>query len=125
MHLVYDIDLEPARNGRVLNLLAQVAHFVDAVVGGGVYFGNVKTAALGKRFANSAFTARRAVLRAFAIDCARENFGERGFTRSAGAAKEICVPDLIGFYLVFQYSYYMLLPNNLVKGRGAEGAVKR
>ena len=101
MDFVDDVHLFPARHGGILNFFAQVAHFVDAVVGGSVYFDNVHIGARGERPACGALAARRPVDGVFAVDGARKNFCKRGLARAAGAAEEIGVTYFIGVYLIF------------------------
>ena len=125
MHLVDDIHLAPASHGRVLHLFAQVAHFVDAVVGRRVYFDDIHIGWRREGAADGALAAGRAVAGVLAVYRTGEYFGERSLARAARTAEEIGMPDLARIYLVFENSDYVLLPDDFIEGRGAECAVKR
>ena len=123
VNFVHNVHLVLPRHGRILHLFAKVAHLVHAVVGSGVNLVDIQVFRTSERLTRRALSARRAVYGAFTVDCLRENFRNTRLTRSARAAKQICVPDTSAFDLVFQYRDDMFLPNDVRKALRSEGAV--
>ena len=129
--LVDDVDLEAAVDRREGDLVAQVAHVVDAAVGGGVHLDDVEGRAVGDGDAVAADAAgrgRRAVTGAVRAD-AVERLGEdaRG-ARLAGAARpreDVGVGDLVGLDRVAQGARDVVLSDELGEGLGAVLAVER
>ena len=114
MHFVDDVDFIAAGNGRILHLFPQIAHLVDAVVGGGVDLGDVEIGRVGERLARFALAAGRAAYGMLAVDGARENFGGARLSRAARPAKEVRVPHAPRFYLIRQNFDDMFLPHQFV-----------
>ena len=129
--LVHDVHLEAAVDRREGDLVAQVAHVVDAAVGGGVHLDDVQRRAVGDGDAVAADAARRgggAVPGAVGAD-AVERLGEdaRG-ARLPGAARpgeDVGVGDLVGLDRVAQGARDVVLSDELGEGLGAVLSVQR
>ena len=125
MHFVDDVHLIAHRHGRILHLFAQIAHFVDAVVGRGIYFGNVEIGRIGERLARLALSAGRTVYGRKAVDRLGKDLCRARLARAARAAEQIRVPDPARFDLVCENFYDMLLAHQPVQRGRAKGAVQR
>ena len=91
VNFVDDVHLVAAGRRAVLNVIDQVAHFADAVVGRAVDFHDVDADAVANFYTEIALVAgfRRRAL--FAIECLGEQAGGGGFTDAAGAGKQVGV----------------------------------
>ena len=123
MHFIDDIYFILSRNGRILHLLAQVAHLVDAVIGRRVDFYNVERT-IAQRAADGAPPARRTVDGMLAVHGAGEDTGNARFTRAARSRKEIRVPDGIRRDLVFENAHDVFLTHHIVELRRSEFSIK-
>ncbi len=99
VHLVDDVDLVLRQRRRVLDLLAQIANLVHAVVAGRVDLHHVHAVFGLKGAADLAFAAGVAVLGIQAVDGLGEHLGGAGLAGSAGAAEQIGVGDAAGGHL--------------------------
>ena len=82
---------------RIGDLLAKIAHLIDAAVGRGIDFENIQIVFACQRLAGGALPARLAVLRVFTVDGAGENARGGGFAGSACAVEEISMGDAARF----------------------------
>ena len=103
MHFVDDVHFILTRNGRILHFFAQITHFVYAIVGRSVNFGDVQIRGIFQGYASGAFPARRTVFGVVAIDCRGKNFRDTRFPRTARSAKQIGVSYPARIDLVFEY----------------------
>ena len=118
MHFVHDINFIFNRNGRKLNVIAQLANFVYAVVGRRVDFKHVDVRRVGKSLASGALAAWRTVYGVFAVNGFRENFGGGGFARAARSRKKIRMTDSARFNLIDERLNDMFLPISSSKRAG-------
>ena len=113
MHLIDDIHALFHFDRHKRHFFAQIADIVHAVVGSGVHFDDVIRAV--ERPARPAHATRVAVLRIFAIDSLRQNFGTGGFARAARAAEKIRVRNRAVHHFAAQNLGNMLLSDDIRK----------
>ena len=116
---VDDDDLEGAVGRGELDLVAQVAHLVHAVVRGPVDFQHIQRVA-GRDFAaHAAGTARRGGGTLLAIQRLGEDPRQRGLADAARPDEQIGVRDTAGLDRVLERSRDVLLTDHIIKPLGA------
>ena len=115
VYLVDDVDLVFGHRRGVLDLFAQIADLVHAVVGGGVDLDDVHAVFLLQLQAHIAFSAGVAVHGMQAVDGAGKHLGRGGLARAARAAEQIGVGHAPGLHLMAQRFYHGVLPDDLRK----------
>ncbi len=125
MDLVDDIDPVTALGRGILDLLADLADILDAVIGRGVDLHYVQRSAGGDVLAGAAFAAGTSVHRSLAVDGPGEYLGDAGLAGAAGPAEQIGMSDALRQYLIFQCLYNVVLPLYLIKRNRAPFAVQR
>ena len=115
MHFVDDVDFELPLGRRVPHVVAQLAHFIDAVVARAVDFQHIETVAAGDFLAVVAYAAR-AYGRPFdAIQRLRQDSRRRGFANAARPDKQIGVSQAVLFDRVFQRARDVRLADQIVE----------
>ena len=125
MHLVDNINLVFARNGRIFHLFAKVADFVDRAVACRVYLENIHIAGILQLQTRLATSARTAVYGTFAINRPRKNTGDGSLSRAPRSSKQIRVTDIARINLVDERPDDMRLSDNLVERIGTIFSVQR
>ncbi len=90
---VDDKDFVLVASGAVADVLAEFAHFVDAAIGGGVDFDDVRGVTGGDLGAGGALHAGGGSGSFFAIEAAGEDAGDSGFSCAALAGEDVAVGD--------------------------------
>ena len=124
MHFIDNINLILSLSGRVRYFIHNLTDIVHAVVGCRVDFDHVHGRPGGNRLTYGTFSAGTSVYGIFTIYRPCKNFGNRGFTGTTGARKQIGMSDTVCLNLVFQGRYNMLLPFDILEFRRAELSVK-
>ena len=115
MHLVDEIDFVTPFGRRIPNVLAQLAHVLDAVVACAVDFDHVETVAAGDLAAVIAHAAWRN-RRAFdAVERLCQNSCRRSFANSTRANKKIRVREPVLRHRIFQRARDVSLTDQIVK----------
>ena len=123
MHFIDNINLILSLSGRVRYFIHNFTDIVHAVVGRRVDFNHVHGCTGSNRLAYGTFSAGTSVYGIFTIHGPCKNFGNRSFTGTAGARKQIGMSDAVCLNLVFQGRYNMFLPFDILKFRRAELSV--
>ena len=119
MHLVHDIHPLPDLRGGIHRVIPQVPDVVHAIVGGGINFQHIHTAAGIDGPAGLAPVAGVAPLRMQAVHSLGQDFGAAGLAGAPGAGEEIGVAQLPGDDLGLQGLGHRQLAGHIVKGLGA------
>ena len=115
MHLVNEIDFVTPFGRRIPNVLAQLAHVLDAIVACAVDFDHVETIAAGDLAAVIAHAAWRN-RRAFdAVERLCQNSCRRSFANAARANKKIRVREPVLRHRIFQRARDVGLADQIVK----------
>ena len=93
VRFVDDEDFVAVARGTVADVLAQLAHFVDAAIGGRVDLDHVHRRSRGDLHATGAHAAGRGRGSFFAVQAARQNARDGGFAGAALARKNVAVRD--------------------------------
>ena len=125
MHLVDDVDAIAPALRRILDLLAQVADLIHAVVGRRVDLDDVQAVFRLQRLAGGARAAGLPALGPLAVDGPGEHLGRRGLARAAAAAEQIGVGDAAGLHLIAQRGDDVFLPDEVVEARGTPLTIER
>ena len=102
-----------------LNLVAQVAHLVHAVVRGPVDLQHIQRVASRDLAAHAAGVARRGRGALLAVQRFGENARQRGLADAARPDKQVGVRDASGFDRVLERARDMLLTDHIIKPLGA------
>ena len=116
MNLVDDVNPVFSLCRRVLDLFPDLPDIFHAVVGSGVDLHHVQGSAFQNRPAGRTLIARTPVLWMFTVDSPCKDFRDTGLTCSAGAAEQVSMSDSLGYYLILQCLYNMVLAFYAVKG---------
>ena len=93
MHFIHNIDFIAAELGRIFDGIAQIAHFIHAVVAGGVDFDDIEALLMIHPLAVGTFPAWITVDGMLAVNGFRQNFGGGCFSCSAGSAEQVRMRD--------------------------------
>ena len=118
MRFVDDENLIAVARRAVAHVFAQLAHFVDAAIGGRVDLDHVQGVAGGDFQATGAFAAGRGGGAFDAVQAARQNAGDGGFSGAALAGKDVAVGDALLRDGVFERGADVLLADQLRKRLG-------
>ena len=118
MDLVDNIYTAAHFRWRINRVLPQSSDVIDTVIGGGVYFQNVHTAAGIDAPAGGAAVAGVAVLQILAVDGFGQNFGTGGLTGTSGAGEQVGMAEPSRNQLIFQRLGDAPLPHYIVEGLG-------
>ena len=124
VHLVEEVDLPFEVAGGEGDLVAQLAHVVDAAVAGGVHLDEVEGGAAVDGLAGAAGVAGLTVGKVTAVDGLGEDAGGGGLAGAAGAGEEVRVGDLVGGEGVAKGRDDVVLTDHLVKATWAPLAVE-
>ena len=124
VYLVDDVHLVLRHRRGVLDLFAQVADLVHAVVGGGVDLDDVHAVFLLELQAHVALAAGVAVHGVQAVDGAGKHLGRGGLARAARAAEQVGVGHAPGFHLMAQRADDRVLADDLRKRLRPPGPVQ-
>ena len=125
MRLVEDVDLVASGDGRVGDLLAQLADVVDGVVGGRVHLDHVERGGAGDRHARVADAARRDRRSVDAVQAGREDLGHARLAGPAGADEQVRVVDLALLNGVGERAHDVLLADHVGERARAVATVER
>ena len=125
VHLVDDVDLVAPHGGRILDLLAQVANLVHAVVGGRVDLHHVQVVLPRQLAAGLAFAAGLAVLVVQAVDRPGQHLGGTGLAGAAAAAEQVGVRYAAAGDLVDQRGHDPVLTHDVGKALRPPLAIQR
>ena len=95
MNLVDDIDFIFGLARREDYFIRDPANVIDRIIGGRVDFQNIQKAPLIDAFTNFAGIAGVPLMGIQTIDGFGKNYGQRGFSCSAGAAEEVGMADIL------------------------------
>ena len=123
--LVDDVHLAAQRRGQVLDLLAEIAHLVDAAVAGGVDLQDIHRAAFDDLNACAAAVAGFAVLEVEAVDGARQDPGGRRLAGAPNPGEEVGVGQGVRADLVAQRCPDHVLADQVGEARRSIAAVQR
>ena len=121
VHFVEDIDFVARRDRRIADGVVDLAHVVDAVMGGGIHLDDVEMAAFHDRFAVDAehrhFDGRRGdrAVRQFVIERARQNARRRGLADAAHAGENPGLRNAAGLERVRDRTHHGVLADQIVE----------
>src|SRR5581483_82452 len=118
VRFVDDEDLVAVAGGLVANVFAQLAHLVDAAVGGGVDLDDVGGVAAGDLAAAGAFAARRRSRAVDAVQAAGEDAGDGRFAGAALAGEDVPMRDAVLRDGVLERGLDVLLVDHVAKRLG-------
>ena len=124
VRLVEDVDLVAAGDGRVGDLLPQVADVVDRVVRRGVHLDHVERARGRDRDARLAYAARLGRRAVHAVQTGGEDLGHARLPRPAGADEQVGMMDLALLDRVLERAHDVLLADDVGERPGAVAAVQ-
>ena len=110
MRFINDINFIGTRRRGEFDVLPQVADSIDAAVGGGIHFNDIKGFSLRDVRAEFADVARfgcwhlvkfRFLQAVWAVDSFGKDACDGGFAGASGPPEEICVPDALRKNLIF------------------------
>ena len=107
----------------ILRFFYQTPDVVNAVVGSGVHFNDIRAVLPRRTHARFAHAAWFAVVRAFTVEGTREDFSGTGFAGSAGSAEQVCVRNMIRRNLILQNRCDVRLPDHFLEQLRAVFAV--
>src|SRR5438309_782593 len=113
----------PLRRGET-DLVAEVAHLIDAAVRRRVDLDEVQEAAVADRDAGLAPIAGLAVLGIGAVHCLRDQPGDRGLSRAPDSRQEVGVSHLTTSDRVPERARHVLLTDDRGEGLGAVAAIE-
>ena len=116
VHLVDDDDLEARRGRHELELVLEVAHLLDAAVGGTVYLVQIERRAGDDLPAGVAFVARCRGRALGAVQRLGHQARQRRLADAADAGKQDGMGDAVAFEAVLQGFDYRLLADDIGKG---------
>src|ERR671931_2044615 len=125
MHFVDNVDLALDLGGSIMDLVAQVAHVVDRVVGGGVNLDQVKAAVGQHGLAGRTVVAGLTVLRVQTVDGTRQDACGAGLAGAAWAREEVGMAESAGPHGVAQRLRDVRLAHHLEEATRPPFAVER
>ena len=102
MYLIDDVDLIPAVDRWILDLIPDLTDIIDTVVGGCIHLHDVHTGLAEDRLAARTRVARVSIDRMLAVHCTCEDLRDRGLTCSTGTAEQVGMSDPPGHNLIFK-----------------------
>ncbi len=123
VHFVQDVDLVAGGHRRVADGVVDLAHVVDAVVGGGIHLDHVEMAALHDRLAMHAEhrhlhgRAGDRAVRQLVIERARQNARRRGLADAAHAGEDPGLRDAARLERVRDRAHHGVLADQVVERR--------
>ena len=114
MNFVYDIDLFSSHSRRILDTLPKLTNIIHTVIGRCINFNNIHKSAFFDGHTVGAAAAWPFSVRK-AVDSLCKNPRRCCLSRTSGSAEKVSVADSFRLYLVFQYSYNMILSDDLGK----------
>ena len=109
MNLVYQIHLEPAAGGHVLNVIQQFTGTVDTGARRSIYLNQIHTSTLGNFQAATTFTTRRRSHSAITIEAFSKDSSDGRLACAASTRKQVGVVQAILLQRIHQRSTNMLL----------------
>ena len=110
MYFIDQVDLKATSGGRVLHIVEQVAHIVDACSRGGIHFNKINKAPLGNFCATGALATGYRANTGFAVEAFGEDAANGGFAHTASAGKQIGMVQTVIVQGVNQCLQHMFLP---------------
>ena len=89
MHFIDQINLKSTTRWRVLHVIQQIAHVVNACIGGSINFNQINKAAFSNLITGTTFTAGNRAHTLLAIKTFRQYSRDSRFTNTSGTAKQI------------------------------------
>ena len=119
MHLVNEVHLVAAASGRVLDVIGQFPHIIDAGTGGGVNLDQIHKPAFLDLLATGAFTAGIGRDAGFAVQAAGEQTTNGGLAYPTGPREQIGVMKTLAFQSVNQRLEHVFLAHHILEGAWA------